>query len=148
LNRETVNTEYKLNPYLTIKDSAADAIELYGKAFGAVEVHRMPAEDGKRLIHAEITVNGAVLMLADNFPEYCGHGGETQFPSAEKPGAVSIALHFKSPEEVDSGFKRATDAGCKPIMPPDDTFWNARFGIVVDPYGHQWLFNAPLPPKS
>lgn len=136
-------TEYKLNPYLTIKDSAKDAIAFYVKAFGATEGERMPAEDGKRLMHAEININGAVLMLADNFPEYCAHG-ETQFPTQEKPGSVSIVLHFKKPEEVDAIFKRATDAGCKTVTAPENTFWNARFGIVADPYGHQWMLNAPL----
>ena len=61
--------EYKLNPYLTV-DGAAKAIEFYGKAFGATESQRMPAEDGKRIMHAELGINGAVVMLADHFPEY------------------------------------------------------------------------------
>lgn len=137
-------TDYKLNPYLTIKDSAAEAIAFYGKAFGATETHRMPAQDGKRIMHAEIAINGAVLMLADNFPEYCAHGGETQFATMENPGPISLALHFKGPDDVNAGFKRAIDAGCKQVMPPEDTFWNARFAVVADPFGHQWMLNAPL----
>jgi uncharacterized glyoxalase superfamily protein PhnB len=27
-------------------------------------------------------------------------------------------------------------------------FWNARFAMLSDPYGHRWMMNAPLPAKS
>jgi len=50
-------------------DGAADAIAFYTKAFGATEVVRLPAEDGKRLMHAELSVNGSRLFLMDDFPE-------------------------------------------------------------------------------
>lgn len=140
-------TEYKLNPYLTIQDNAAKAIEFYGKAFGATEAHRMPAEDGKRVMHAELNINGAIVMLADNFPEYC-QDGTVRFPDFENPIASSIALHFKSAGEVDAAYKRASDAGCKSVMAPEDTFWNARFAVVADPFGHRWMMNAPLPAKA
>ena len=139
-------TEYKLNPYLTVK-GAADAISFYGKAFGATEVTRMPAEDGKRLMHAEIKVNDSIVMLADHFPEFCTQG-VVELPTFEKPGAVAIALHFKTPAEVESIYTRALDAGARSCMAPEDTFWNARFAVVADPYGHQWMLNAPLPAKS
>ena len=60
-----------ITPYLTIK-GAAQAIAFYQKAFGATEVMRMPAEDGKRLMHAELALNGGRIMLSDEFTE---HGG-------------------------------------------------------------------------
>ena len=138
--------DYNLNPYLTVK-GAADAIAFYGKAFGATENHRMPAEDGKRLMHAEISLNGGIVMLSDHFPEFCADG-EVQFPSFENPAAASIAMHYKTPAEVDGTYSRAIDAGCKSVMAPEDTFWNARFAVVADPFGHRWMLNAPLPAKS
>lgn len=52
------------NPYLTVK-AAADAIAFYQKAFGAKENTRLPAQDGKRLMHAELTINGGTVMLSD-----------------------------------------------------------------------------------
>ena len=137
---------YTVNPYLTI-DGAADALAFYAKAFGATERHRMPAEDGKRIMHAELGINGAVVMLADHFPEYC-QDGEVRFPDFEHPIASSIALHFKSADEVDGAYARATEAGCKSVMAPENTFWNARFAVVADPFGHRWMMNAPLPAES
>jgi PhnB protein len=140
------NFNYTVNPYLTV-DGAAKAIDFYVKALGATERHRMPAEDGKRLIHAEIAINGGVVMMSDNFPEFCSDG-EVTLPTLDKPGAVQVALHFKTPAEVDAIYTRATGAGAKSVMKPEDTFWNARFAVVADPFGHRWMFNAPLPAKA
>ena len=136
---------YTVNPYLTI-DGAADAIEFYKKAFGATENHRMPAEDGKRLMHAEIAINGGVVMMSDNFPEFCADG-EVTMPTLENPAPIQVALHFKGPADVDAIYARAVGAGAKSVMEPADTFWNARFAVVADPFGHRWMLNAPLPAK-
>ena len=51
------------NPYLTIK-GAAKAIDFYKKAFLAKENVRMPAPDGKRLMHADLSINGGTVMLS------------------------------------------------------------------------------------
>lgn len=131
------------NPYLTI-NGAADAIAFYEKAFDAKEIARMPAQDGKRVMHASIEINGGTVMLSDEFPEFPGPPA----PSATKPAPVSTVIHYSKPAEVDAIFKRATEAGCKTAMPPEDTFWDARFAMVRDPFGHSWMLNAPLPKKK
>src|SRR5262249_36077008 len=61
----------KPNPivsYLTVSDGDA-AIAFYKKAFGAKEVRRHKADDGKRLMHAEVVFNGHSVYLSDDFPE-------------------------------------------------------------------------------
>ena len=55
-------------PYIVI-ERAAEAVAFYKQAFAAEEVGVMPAEDGKRLIHAQLTINGGSVMLNDPFPE-------------------------------------------------------------------------------
>ena len=135
-----------LNPYLTVK-GAAEAIIFYQKAFGATENGRMPAQDGKRLMHACISINGGAVMLSDEFPEYSEHCGAVQAPSKDKPPPVAVVIHYTTPAEVDAGFRRAVEAGCTSTMAPEDTFWDARFAMLVDPFGHRWMLNAPLPKK-
>lgn len=137
------NTMPPVTPYLTVK-GAADAIAFYQKAFGATENSRMPAEDGKRLMHADITINGGRILMSDEFPEYSEHGAAVRAPSPDKLAGVAVALHYRTPAEVDATFRRAIDAGCKSVMEPDDTFWNARFAMLNDPFGHRWMLNAPL----
>jgi len=131
------------NPYLTVK-GAADAIAFYQKAFGAKETARMPAQDGKRVMHADLAINGGSVMLSDEFPEHGGPPG----PTKDKPSPVAIAIQYAKPAEVDAIFRRAVDAGCKSTMEPSDTFWDARFAMLDDPFGHRWMLNAPLPKKK
>ena len=135
---------YSLNPYLTVGD-AAKAIDFYQKAFDAKELTRMPFEDGKRLMHAEMTFNGSVLMLADEFPEMCGNDAAVRAPTVESPAGVAIVLHYTDPGQVDQIYDRALKAGCTSIMAPDNMFWGARFAGVRCPFGHRWMLNAPLP---
>ncbi len=35
-------------------------------------------------------------------------------------------------------FQRALDAGATVVNPLEDQFWGDRYGIVRDPFGHQW----------
>ena len=74
-------TQKQIVPYLTVSNGNA-AIAFYKKGLGAKEVMRMPAEDKKRLMHAEVEINGHSLYLSDDFPEFTGgpntpqkHGG-------------------------------------------------------------------------
>ena len=131
-----------VTPYLTVK-GAAEAIAFYQKAFGAKENTRMPAQDGKRLMHADLAINGGQVFLSDEFSE---HGGPTA-PTADQPAAVAVALAFDKPAEVDATFKQAVAAGATPVMEPADQFWGARFAMLADPFGHRWMLNAPLAGK-
>jgi uncharacterized glyoxalase superfamily protein PhnB len=123
-----------LIPHL-VCSPCADAIEFYKKAFGAEEVHRMPAPDGKRLMHAAIRIDGRFVFLADDFPEYCG--GKQQSPKALGGTPVTIHRYVK---DCDAAIERATRAGASVVMPASDMFWGDRYGVVKDPFGHSWAF--------
>jgi PhnB protein len=124
-----------LIPHLVVK-GAAKAIEFYKAGLGAVEIARMPAEDG-RLMHAAISIGDAVLFLCDDFPDYCG--GVSRAPAGPSP----VTLHLCVPC-CDTAIATATAAGATVTMPADDMFWGDRYGQVVDPFGHSWSFSTPL----
>src|SRR5213075_1160215 len=74
-----------LTPHLAIgAGHAAEAIDFYKKAFGAQEVMRHAADDG-RLMHAHLKINGHSLMMHDHFAEH--HGGQ------ELPDPAGVMLH-------------------------------------------------------
>lgn len=124
-----------LIPHL-VCDPCADAIEFYKKAFGAEEVCRMPAPDGKKIMHAQMTFNGRPLFLADDFPEYC-ESGKPRSPKAL--GASPVTIH-QYVEDCDAVIKRAEEAGATVVMPATDMFWGDRYGSITDPFGHSWAF--------
>lgn len=133
-----------VTPHLVVDDAAA-ALEFYKKGLGATETFRLPAEDGKRLMHSEINVLGARIFVVDAFPEYRGpeHGGDNYRTPKELKG-TSVTIHIEVPD-CDAAVKRMADAGAKVTMPPWDAFWGARYGRVVDPFGHEWSFGHPKP---
>jgi len=114
---------------------AADAIEFYKKAFGATEMFRLPAPDG-RLIHASIMIGDSMVMLVDEMKEMNSLG-----PHAR--GGTSVGIHLQV-EDADALFARAVAAGAKVKMPPADMFWGDRFGVVIDPFGHEWSIATHL----
>ena len=124
-----------LTPHLAIPDKrGAEAIDFYGKAFGATEQARVLADDGVRLMHAHLTVNGASLMMHDDFPEYTG--GAMAPPSG-------VTLHLQV-DDTDAWYDRAIAAGATPRMPPGDMFWGDRYAQVIDPFGHAWSIGTPV----
>jgi len=112
-----------------VVDGAAKAIDFYKKALGAEEIMRFPGPDGK-IMHAEIRIGDSVIMLVDQMPEQGGRGPKLI-------GGTPVSF-FVYGENVDAAWKRAVDAGAKPIMPLDDQFWGDRTGLLEDPYGHHW----------
>lgn len=116
-------------PHLTVR-GAAQAIEFYKKAFGAVELHRMPMPDGKTLMHACVKIGDSLLFLVDEFPNMGAKAPTTL-------GGASVAIHLNV-EDADAVFQKAVAAGAKAQMPPTDMFWGDRYAKVSDPFGHEW----------
>ena len=130
---------HTLTPHITVRDAKA-AVELYERAFGAESVlcHDM---EGK-VMHAEVRIGDSVLMLNDEFPE------QGVLSPPEKGGGVRLHLYV---EDADAVFDRAVKAGLQPIMPVMDMFWGDRYGMLKDPFGHQWAIAThveDVPPEE
>ncbi|MFZ5693191.1 MAG: VOC family protein [Pseudomonadota bacterium] len=129
-------------PHLVI-EGAADALDFYKTALGATELMRLPAEDGKRLLHAAMVVNGCHIYLMDDFVEHRERHGGNKLLGPKTNGATTFVLHLNVPD-CDTAVKRAAEAGASVIMEPWDAFWGDRYGQVLDPFGHVWSFAHPL----
>lgn len=142
-NAEESVTGKGVIPHLVV-DNAAAAIEFYGKAFGATEVFRMPAQDGKRLLHAELQLNHARIFLRDEFEEECSAG---KVVSPKTLGGTASVFHL-TVKNCDEAYERAIAAGATSILAPWDAFWGDRYAQVMDPFGHCWSLAHPLPKKQ
>jgi predicted enzyme related to lactoylglutathione lyase len=122
-----------LTPYLAVAD-ARRALDWYADAFGARlrgEPILMP--DG-RVGHAELEFGGALVMLADEFPDI-GH-------TAPRPGAGSpVTIHLET-ADIDVLVERAVDGGADLARAPEDSPYG-RNATLVDPFGHRWILSAP-----
>ena len=132
----------QLNPYLNFDGTAEKAIKLYETALGARtesiqrfgEVPGGAPENKNRVMHALLRVGEGVLMISDTQPGMPRTLGDQ----------LHIALDFDDLAEMARRFE-ALAAGGKVTMPLQDTFWGARFGMLTDAHGINWMFNANLP---
>lgn len=122
-----------VTPHL-VCDGAAKAIEFYKKAFNATEMFRLDGKNGT-LIHASLSLNGGNVMLADEMPDMKSFG-------PKKLKGTPVTIHLIVPD-VDATVDQAVKAGARVVMPVADMFWGDRYGILEDPFGHQWSIATP-----
>ena len=83
------------------------------------------------IAHAEIEIEGSLLMLADENLEW---GNKSPLTIGGNP--MTFGLYVV---DVEAAFKKAVDAGATVVMPVDDMFYGDRLGQVMDPYGYKWM---------
>ena len=120
-----------LAPAIAVKN-AAQAIDFYQQAFGAEERYRLIDPESGKIGHAELTINGALLMVSDEYPQFN--------KTPETLGGVSAKFLIMC-ADVDAAFARAIAAGAEAIMPLNNQFYGHRDGRVRDPSGHEWLLS-------
>jgi len=126
----TAPTTYTpLIPYLTVND-AAKAIEFYKAAFGAVELFRLVDPHSGKVGHAELTIAGQLMMLADEYPQY------NKSPTTLGGSATKFSLMVPN---SDAAYQHSIAQGAIEVMPPHDQFYGHRSGSVRDPFGHEWM---------
>jgi PhnB protein len=134
----------QVTPYLNFKGECEAAFKYYAKVLGAkpVDMFRwagtpmaghVPAEWQDKVMHASLDLGGQHLMGADPPPE-----------QYEAPKGFSLSVHPKNTAEAEHLFGELSTGG-KVIMPLLETFWAARFGMLVDRFGIPWMFNVDQP---
>jgi PhnB protein len=131
--------ETKLNPYLSFRDNARQAMEFYRSVFGGkltmttfkeFNASQDPGEDDK-IMHAMLEAeNGITFMAADtpNRMEY-------------RPGAnISMSLSGDNEKELTSYFEKLA-AGGQITMPLEQAPWGDTFGMCADRFGVNWMVN-------
>jgi PhnB protein len=128
--------------YLNFDGNCREAMNFYQKSLGG-ELHIMPfsempgdvpKENKDRIMHAALRNGPAVLMASDTMPGMPFHPGNN----------VWICVNPESTEEADRLFNAIGENG-KIVMPIQDTFWGARFGMLTDKFGINWMFNYEKP---
>lgn len=120
---------HTITPTLVLRE-AGKAIDFYKKAFGAKELGRMTAPDGKTLVHAELEIGNSRFFVSDEMP-----GCRARSP--QSTGALTGTFYLYV-EDVDTRIRKAVDAGAKLVGPVADMFWGDRIGTVDDPFGYEW----------
>ena len=128
----------RIIPEIFVNDGPG-ALDFYKEAFGANELSRMMTPDGRKLLHAELEILGHRLFVCDEFS--ASEGGTCRCPRTLGGTGVRIMLQV---DNADKTVERANAAGATVLMPVQDMFWGARYGKLLDPYGHEWGINQQV----
>ena len=119
--------------YLAVSP-AAEALDWYVDALGAVVVGEPIVMDDGRVGHAELAVSGGVFYLADAYPEIG--------LKAPAPQGVSVSLMLHVPD-TDAALERARTAGADVQREPYENY-GSRTAVIIDPFGHRWMLSGPV----
>lgn len=126
-------------PYLTFKGNASDALSFYSKALkGTVVFSQTYAdapmeskpEDKDKIMHATFKSGELTLMASD---------ANDMWP-VQEGSSISLSLNFKDEESITNTFNALAEGGTV-TMHLQDTFWGAKFGMLKDKFGVNWMFN-------
>jgi PhnB protein len=131
----------QLNPYLLFDGQCEAAFKFYERCLGgkieAMMTHagtpaeeHVPAEWRNKIMHARLVVGDQVLMGSDAPPD-----------RYQEPKGFSVSLTIKDPAEAERLFHELVENGTVQ-MPIQETFWSARFGMLVDQFGIPWMINC------
>lgn len=126
-------------PYLNFNGNAGEALAFYSKALNGQVVFQQsfgdspmetPADYKDKVMHATFQAGALSFMVSDAMPGQPVSGGTN----------ISLSLNFSSVEEIEKTFAALAE-GAQVTMPLQDTFWGARFGMLTDRFGINWMFN-------
>ncbi|GEO09050.1 VOC family protein [Segetibacter aerophilus] len=132
----------KLTPYIHFQGNAEEAMHFYTAALGGnvIAISRYgdspmaSDEDYKdKVLHGRIQFGDNVIMISDTFK---GKNVQTE-------GNIQLSIELSEEGQIDDVFKRMSEGGTV-TMELQDTFWGARFGMLKDRFGVNWMFNYEL----
>ena len=131
----------QMNPYLSFAGNCEEAFRFYEQCLGGQLgplfryagtplADNVPADWQDKVMHGSLTIGGQLVMAGDVAPD-----------QYEAPKGFSLSLQIESVAEAERVFRELSQDGTI-AMPLEQTFWAARFGMVVDRFGIKWLINC------
>lgn len=131
----------RLTPYLMFSGNCEEALNFYATTIGGEIKHLSRFEgspiesmsaDKQKVMHATFEGNGIIFMASD--------GAQ----AVSNVGNIHLCIDFNDQNAMNNVFNALGEGG-KISMPLEDTFWGARFGMLTDKFGINWMFNSELP---
>jgi len=131
----------QLNSYLSFDGQCAAAFHFYERCFGgkiqmmmtygeSPMAGQVTPESRDKIMHVTMAVGDGVLMGSDAPPE-----------RYEKPQGFFVHIGMEQTADAERLFQALSENGTV-RMPLQQTFWAARFGMLVDQFGTPWMINC------
>jgi PhnB protein len=133
----------QLNPYLSFKDNAREAMEFYRTVFGGkltintfkeLNASQGPSEDNL-IMHSVLEADNGITFMASDTPSRMEYRAGTN---------MSMSLSGDNEAELKGYFEKLA-AGGTVTMPLEKAIWGDSFGMCTDKFGVPWLVNITAP---
>ncbi len=132
----------RLNPYISFKDNARQAMEFYQSVFGGTlnmntfgEYGAPDPASADKIMHGQLeTPSGFTLMGADTPPGMEHNPGDN----------IAVSLSGDDGDEL-RGYWEKLSTGGTVAMPLEKQMWGDEFGMCVDSFGIAWMVNIGQP---
>jgi len=139
-----------INPYLNFSGTCEEAFNFYKSVFGSEfldfqrfkdvpDEAKLPDDEGEKIMHVSLPIGNNALLMGSDRPASMG-----QVTSGDN---VHVSIQSDNDEETEKLFYGLA-AGGQVTMPLQETFWGARFGMLTDKFGIQWMVNQDNSPNS
>lgn len=131
----------RLNPYLSFRVEAREALEFYRSVLGGELVINtfegygdmgVPPEEAHLVMHGQLTTaDGLVLMGSDT-------------PSGmpfQPPAGISVSLSGDDGDALQAAWDALSEGGTV-ALPYETPPWGGKFGMLTDRYGIAWMVAA------
>ncbi|HEY2867431.1 MAG TPA: glyoxalase/bleomycin resistance/extradiol dioxygenase family protein [Pyrinomonadaceae bacterium] len=134
---------FGIKPYLTFTGNCEEAIKFYTEKLGGEILFTQRYGESpmkgmgpdKAIMHATIRIGDSIIMASDN----CS----TEHPT-NIGNNISLAMGSDDVVSAEKMFAEMSD-GARVVMPMQETYWAERFGMLVDKFGINWMFNCDKP---
>ncbi|MDB5264383.1 MAG: glyoxalase/bleomycin resistance protein/dioxygenase [Adhaeribacter sp.] len=132
----------EVQPYLNFAGNCEEALHFYKETLhGEIPMlsyfesapMAVPEAFKKKVLHAVLQLDKATIMASDCLPDFPLTTGNN----------ITLSLNFPEVTPMEMAFQNLAVGG-KVTMPLQDTFWGARFGMLTDKFGINWMFNCEV----
>lgn len=127
-----------LNPYISFRSNAREAMEFYQSVFGGELVidtfegyddMGIAEEEKDGVMHAQLTTPGGLVLMASDTPSVMPY---------RAPAGISVSVSGEDEAELEGYWNGLADRGTV-VMPFDTPPWGGRFGMLTDRFGVDWM---------
>ncbi|HET6668391.1 MAG TPA: VOC family protein [Intrasporangium sp.] len=128
----------RLNPYISFKDNARDAMEFYKEVFGGTlnlntfgEYGQPDSPDADKIMHAQLETDSGYTLMASDTPQGMQYN----------PGDnITVSLSGDDSDELRGYWTKLSDGGTVSV-PLEKQMWGDEFGSCTDKFGIGWMVN-------
>lgn len=132
-----------LNPYISFRDNAREALERYREVlggelqimtFGSMPEMIQDADETELVMHGQLTTEDGMVLMASDTPARMEY---------QPPQGISVSISGSESDRLRAIWDGLIDGGTATV-PLGPAPWGGDFGMLVDRFGVAWMLSIDV----